>query len=121
MPQANSRLRFLEYFARRCHERRLGHSRMPPREVRLVSIEVCGLPDAQSLDVECFSHVDLEKGGRRNTEKMEEDAAVEAELSVAFDEKSSADRLADRVQALLDESTFDSLKAGLNIKWSWWS
>eukprot|EP00930_Biecheleria_cincta_P019270 TRINITY_DN14753_c0_g1_i1.p1 TRINITY_DN14753_c0_g1~~TRINITY_DN14753_c0_g1_i1.p1 ORF type:complete len:1280 (+),score=208.81 TRINITY_DN14753_c0_g1_i1:39-3878(+) len=106
-----SQLRFLEYFARRCHERRLGHGKMPPREVRLVSIEVCGLPCAQTLDVECFNHSALEQSGSKNAGKNEEDAAVDDEISVAVSKKART-TMTERLHALVDESTYDSLKGG---------
>eukprot|EP00930_Biecheleria_cincta_P019271 TRINITY_DN14753_c0_g2_i1.p1 TRINITY_DN14753_c0_g2~~TRINITY_DN14753_c0_g2_i1.p1 ORF type:complete len:1269 (+),score=206.43 TRINITY_DN14753_c0_g2_i1:50-3856(+) len=106
-----SQRRFLEYFARMCHERRLGHSKVPPREVRLTSIELCGLPGMQSIDVACFGNVvqtiDVAsqpvKAGDRDSE------ADEPQEPFREKEKTS---MKEHIQSLIDEATYDSLKSG---------
>lgn len=106
-----SQLRFLEYFARRCHERRFGQSTMPSREARLVSIEVCGLPYAQTLDVACFSHVALKVCSSRNAITEGKVGTAEDELPDDFKQEEKAS-MTQHIQALVEEATYDSLKAG---------
>eukprot|EP00440_Ansanella_granifera_P054544 gb/GFBE01059122.1/.p1 GENE.gb/GFBE01059122.1/~~gb/GFBE01059122.1/.p1 ORF type:complete len:1257 (+),score=289.16 gb/GFBE01059122.1/:1-3771(+) len=105
-----SQRRFLEYFARMCHERRNPGLGGLSRQVRLKQVQISGLPGMASVDIALFNHP---HGQRRVCHVGKDELAVPADDDNDDDGRSNdRGKIAERVQRAIDDATFDAYRAG---------